>query len=92
MVGGGGGGRFWWWWWWWVVAAVAGGGSGCGRSGGGGGGGGGARAADQWAPLPWIFFFCFMKIALPRATLQETQALPSVYGFAEGLLSGTRQS
>jgi hypothetical protein len=25
-------------------------------------------------------------------TLRETQALPSVYGFAEGLLSGTRQS
>jgi hypothetical protein len=24
--------------------------------------------------------------------LRETQALPSVYGFAEGLLSGTRQS
>jgi hypothetical protein len=31
------------------------------------GGGGGARAAGRWAPLPWIFFFCFMKIALPRA-------------------------
>jgi hypothetical protein len=25
-------------------------------------------------------------------TLREPQALPSVYGFAEGLLSGTRQS
>jgi hypothetical protein len=27
-----------------------------------------------------------------HASLRETQALPSVYGFAEGLLSGTRQS
>jgi hypothetical protein len=25
------------------------------------GGGGGARAADRWAPLPWIFFFLFYE-------------------------------
>jgi hypothetical protein len=31
-------------------------------------------------------------VSLIRRALRETQALPSVHGFAEGILSGPRQS
>jgi hypothetical protein len=68
-----------------VVAAAGGGGGGCvvvlvvvvG-------GGGGARAAGRWARCLGFSFFCFMKIALPRAISPLGTRVTRAYDVALG--------
>jgi hypothetical protein len=48
------------------------------------GGGGGARAADRWARCLGFSFFCFMKIALPRAISPLGTRVTRAYDVALG--------
>jgi hypothetical protein len=48
------------------------------------GGGGGARAAGRWARCLGFYFFCFMKIALPRAISPLGTRVTRAYDVALG--------